>query len=62
MSRKIVFPTRGSVPRLLLLDHLDEDGEPHVALIRPGRPPEIYTSLSRAVNALRVGEAVEVRS
>ena len=53
MLRPIKIPSRGLLPRLLLLDHVDQDGEPRAALIRPGKMPTIYPNLARAVDALR---------
>ena len=53
MLKPYPMPPRGVVPRLMLLDHMDEDGEPRAALIRPGRLPIVFPSLSDAVDALR---------
>lgn len=50
---KIKMPLRGTPPRLMLLDHMDADGEPRAALVRPGRLPLIFPSLTHAVEALR---------
>ena len=47
------MPHSGVAPRLLLLDHTDEAGEPRAALIRPGRLPLIFPNLAHAVDALR---------
>lgn len=42
---------RGTAPRLLLLDPIP-DREPRAALLRPGRMPEVFPSLGRALDAL----------
>jgi hypothetical protein len=47
------MPPLGTPPRLMLLDHLDENGEPRAALIRPGRMPIVFPNLAHAVDALR---------
>ena len=53
MLKPIRLPGRGMTPRLLLLDHVDQDGEPRAALIRPGQMPVVFPNLARAVVALR---------
>jgi len=54
MLKKLQFASRGALPRLLLLDHVDEQGEPRAAVIHPGRLPVIYPNLVQALDALRV--------
>lgn len=52
--KRLSTPRRGVLPRLLLLDQPDKDGEPRAALIHPGRMPAVYSTLTRAVDALRM--------
>lgn len=45
---------RGVQPRVLLLDLLNDDGEPRAAVVMPREQPIIYPSLSMAIAALRL--------
>ena len=53
MLKNHTMPPRGTVPRLMLLDHTNRDGEPRAALIRPGRLPIVFHNLTLAADALR---------
>ena len=48
------LPHRGVLPRVLLLDLLNEDGECRAALVLPREHPIIFPTLAQALAALRL--------
>lgn len=48
------LPHRGVQPRVLLLDHLNADGEPRAVVVFPRKQPIVFASLTKAVAALKL--------